>query len=433
MANGNQMASGQAVIDAVDTLNYRWFNEGVAVRLLECSMTCMSKWKGGRFWQGAEMRRRGGVVRYQISDKDCVSPEMSRDLGPASLLRWDLPNAIFNGGRCVSPAPYERVDFPAVPAHFKSSVTPDGYMVNGFVGHNVTSAGVGWIFGGVPLRARGGAFGHDAWTPDYTRSGTFSTVHGPSTLSLCQPQHESGGNRSADYAEARLAARSQTFRNFAPGSAEHRAATYKWGFVNGTWNCYHDASAWERAFDDQRAYALLVAKRKEELPGECSIWGSLYNQIHFSWKASDLNAIFYVNDTLTAQRAPKANVAQLLLSTALVAAKRAYGNALIMQRIVHNRTGAVLPIVQFPLKHECFDGRPLERRLNAAALGPDSHGGLERRFREEGPFTTTPEAESEASTLLAIANAKRTRTREKAEAKKRKAKKAEAKRQKATA
>ena len=95
------MASGKTVLEAVDQLNYRWWNEGVAVRLLECSMTCMSKWKGGRFWQGAEMRRRGGVVRYQISDKDCVSPEMSRDLGPASLLRWDLPNAIFNMSLCA--------------------------------------------------------------------------------------------------------------------------------------------------------------------------------------------------------------------------------------------------------------------------------------------------------------------------------------------
>ena len=399
------MASGKTVLEAVDQLNYRWWNEGVAVRLLECSMTCMSKWKGGRFWQGAEMRRRGGVVRYQISDKDCISPEMSREFGPASMLRWDLPNAIFNGGRCVSPAPYERSDFPAVPARYKSSVTPDGYMVNGFVGHNVTSAGVGWIFGNVPLSARGGAFGHDAWTSDYTRSGTSSTVYGPSTLSQCQTSPD--GHGSADYAAARLAARSKTFRDFVPGSAQHRAAAYKWGFVNRTWNCYHGASAWERAFDDQRAYALLVAKRKEELPGECSIWGSLYNQIHFSWKASDLAAIFYVNDTLTPQRAPKIDVAQydLLLSTALAASRRAYTNALIMQRSVWNRTGQVLPIVQFPIKHENFDGRPLEKRLEDAADGPARRGSFERAYR--GVFFTTPEAEAETTTLLKIDKAKK--------------------------
>ena len=130
-----------------------------------------------------------------MSERDCIEVEMKRKDRPASMLRWDLPMAIFNGGRCVSPAPYERAQhMPEVAA-----ITADGFITSGFVGHNVTASGIGWVLGDIPKRKRGGAFGHDAWTFNYKLSGTGdpeAKLHERAALSVCSG--EDGG--SAAYA-----------------------------------------------------------------------------------------------------------------------------------------------------------------------------------------------------------------------------------------
>ena len=122
-------------------------------------------------------------------------------------------------------------------------------------------------------------------------------------------------------------------------------------------------------------------------------------EVHLSWNASDIKAIFYVNDTLTPRRAPlpdalaDARVGEEaaryrargvhadLMDRALKAAQAAYGNALLAQKMMLNRTGDILlPVVQMKLTTECFDGRPLAQRLRAAQQAGDGRVDLPRVF-----------------------------------------------------
>lgn len=118
-------------------------------------------------------------------------------------------------------------------------------------------------------------------------------------------------------------------------------------------------------------------------------------EVHLSWNASDIKAIFYVNDTMTATRAPLPDarvgeeakrylargVRAELMERSLAAAQAAYGNALLAQKMMLNRTGGLmLPVVQMKMTNECFDGRPLAHRLRGAQQAGDGRGALPRVF-----------------------------------------------------
>lgn len=346
-----QMLNSSAIATAVHDLQQRLNQSGgVALRVFECSLNCTAK--------HTEMPKMvDGFPRVRVDD--CIGVELVRRNRPASLLRWDVPAVIFNAGRCTSPARDEVDQFP--PA---AVMTKDGYYPHGFVGHNVTGAGIGWVFRNLAKRKRGGAFGHDAWTFNYRLSGTkhHAKMADRDALEPCRNGKQVSHNSNA-YAESRWAARKQT-RGYALGSAQQIAASFKWDFVNTSMNCYWDRNDWERALDDQRAFAMLLAKHEEKLVEECSIWGSLYNQIHVSWNASDLAAIFYVNDTLTARRGRRSS---LLLRLANAASTRAYHDAVLAQMTVARLTGRVLPVVQYRVaQEECFDGQPLATRIQQA-------------------------------------------------------------------
>lgn len=341
-----QMTSLKKVEQAVAQLQKRLAtHDGVALRILECSLNCTSKHTEMPIFVNGHPRMR----------EQCVDGELSRRLRPASLLRWDVPAVIFNAGRCTHPTNDERVL--SVPV-----MTQDGYYPHGFVGHNVTSAGVGWIFRPVPRRKRGGAFGHDAWTFNFRLSGTNHNAKmvDRDPLESCR-SNGAMAHSSQAYATARLASR-QKLHGYAKGTVQQIAASFKWEFVNTSMNCWWPPNDWDRALADQQAFALLLAKEEETLAEECSIWGSLYNQVHVSWNASDIDAIFYVNDTLTARRSMKHPKA--LWRTAMAASRRAYVDALAAQRKINLKIGRLVPVVQYRVaEEECFDGRPVARRL----------------------------------------------------------------------
>ena len=311
---------------------------------------------------------------------------------PASMLRWDVPAAIYAGGRCTNPAGHEWDKWPpAVQSVPGATQDEHGWQREGFSGHNVTQMGVGWVLHPLPVERRDVAFGHDAWTYAPRRSGSWPGADNPSCKPL--PRASWGAfNTGHSYAEARYAALQAApplHRVKAPpprGEARRQAAAWKWGFVNTSTNCYH--WEWERALADQRAYALLLAERQGQrqgpqpngepprLPtfeaGECSVWGSLYNQVHVGWNESYIHAIFYVNDTLTPLRYPAfassasdrsfaaalkalAGARQMrrrLVRDALAAADRALVVAMTAQRILAQR-GLSLPIVQYAHTDEC--------------------------------------------------------------------------------
>jgi len=348
-----QLASPLEVTRTVERLQGRLLlPDGVALRILECSLNCTAK--------HTEMPKM--VDGHPRMQETCVDGELSRRLRPASLLRWDVPAVIFNAGRCTFPTQDEQAQFPSV-----REMTQDGYYPHGFVGHNVTSAGLGWVFRPVALRKRGGAFGHDAWTFNFRLAGTNhnAKIADRDRLDSCRSSGEMAHGSEA-YAEARLASRTVA-RGYPAGTAQQIAASFKWAFVNTSMNCWWPPNDWERALADQRAFAMLLASRQQTLQEECSIWGSLYNQVHMSWNVSEIEGIFYVNDTLTALRGSRP---KLLLEVALAASRRAYEDALVAQRRLSQRIGRVLPVVQYRVaKEECFDGRPLARRLKLANSG----------------------------------------------------------------
>lgn len=374
--------------------------QGVVMRLWECSLAgCL-----------------GRVKNHANSPflQECVHHELQFGGGaqspPASLLRWDVPAAIFAGGRCTEPAgtewalypkpllsdPLQRMDF-------------DGWQPSGFAGHNVTQMGVGWVLHDLPRPRREAAFAHDAWTASSHKSGTWAGAaiqSCPKQINATRWQPTGPGGRA--YAKARYGIMHGTPRAPGHGYLQHMAAAYKWGVANGSLNCFH--WRWEEALTEQRAYALLfqskAAKRRHkameasaedtERP-ECSIYDALYNQVHVSYNFSLIRAIFYVNDTNTARRLPKYNctpmdlghrnqsmeqrqlawlrMKQQLHEDALRAARASLAVAQVAQRLVSARHNITLPIVQYFFTVDCFRSERLAMRLRLAKHGAAKGAG----------------------------------------------------------
>lgn len=352
--------SAASVANAIIDLQNRLLQQdGVVIRVFECSINCTAK-------LDEKPTIIGGFPHMQ---ENCAQLELARRLRPASLLRWDLPAAIFNAGRCVVPSQSELAEFVNDP----TKITRDGYYPWGYAGHNVTSAGVGWVFGDIPLKKRAGAFGHDAWTFNFRLSGIQFRAKREKREKLkeCKMRthlaESAVRHTSAEYAEARMTARRKT-HGYPYGSLKHAAAAYKWDFVNTSMNCWWPGTMWDRAMEDQKAFAMLLAGNQETVVGDCSIWGSLYNQVHLSWNASDIAAIFYVNDTVTAQRSARQR--HVLARQAIAASESAYREALFVQKSVADAKGIVFPVVQYRVDEgECFDGRPAARRVRHARRG----------------------------------------------------------------
>ena len=351
--------------------------------------------------------------------QNCVHDEVkTKDAGlgfgrPASLLRFDLPAAIFAGGRCVSPANFEWESFPKPVLNglldengWQRVQDDNGYQREGFVGHNTTQMGVGWILHDPPRELRGAAFAHDAWTQFSHKSGT----HLGGKLKSCKGHRK----KPVLYAKARLAAMhsaispSSRFSNLS--MPQRRAAAYKWNFANSSYNCWH--WGWNDALAQQRRYTTMLAHEHARrinatrtarqsngtgaLAGpsqpdpwsgqpECSIWGSLYNQMHVGWNESLIQAIFYVNDTHTARHighkrsggvplgaVRRRELEVQLVQHALAVAQRARAVALLAQHVVQKRFHLFLPIVQYVGNDECYrPERPagrVRRTMNVTAL-----------------------------------------------------------------
>ena len=365
---------------------------GVVLRLWECSLVgCFG---GGNRHSPVDDPFLQNCVRHEVRYGAAQSP-------PASLLRWDVPAAIFAGGRCVEPAgtEWELYPRPAANADPLQRMDRDGWQPSGFVGHNATHMGVGWVLGDLPRVQREAAFAHDAWTASSHKSGTWEGA----SIAACQKQPNATrwqptGPGGREYAKARylaMHAPSPRRRRLAP--LQQMAAAFKWGVANSTLNCFH--WRWEEALSEQRAYALhlqaRVVKRRhkglsqvtDELRPECSIWDSLYNQVHVSYNLSNIRAIFYVNDTNTARWLPKFNctmsdlttnrtiehrrvawqrLKQRLHDSALQAADAAFRRARAAQRFIEADHGVTLPILQYFFTADCFRGERLAMRLRLA-------------------------------------------------------------------
>lgn len=393
----------------VDRLRSRfWSSSGVIMRVWECSLAgCAAHYK--------EATTRAFIKRCARRELETLRT-LKR---PASMLRWDVPAALYAGGRCVNPAASEDPLYPRVVLEDDARGLQDshGWRRHGFSGHNVTQAAIGLIFGDLPSEDRGAAFGHDAWAAD-PKDGVRPAGSDLSPGRACRV-----GSRTAEsYAHARLSIHTEGFRagfdavhsSHLAGlhSLQRQAAAYKWGFVNTSYNCLH--SDWEKALGEQQAYAWLLSRRGQQRPDglesgggggggaegigeggradspelpECGPWGSLYNQVHVSWRRELAEALFYVNDTVTPRRyqsgasrdEPRgganggggsesgARVMSGLHRQALRAAAGAYALARLARSSLAEEFNLSLPIVQVKFSEECWRGDRMTARLQMMA------------------------------------------------------------------
>ena len=290
-------------------------NDGVYVRLWECSLPCI-----------------GGSCATCNTVQRCVLHELNQTQVIGSLLRWDLPAAVFANGQC---------------AH------PQGSQ-------NVTASGIGWIFGDLTepdlRQMRRGMFAHDA--------GVMRQL-GPKRQRKHECASTSIANVSAAYATARFDVVQRGL-----GLRQSEADDEYLGFLHSASNCYH--RSWHDAAAFQRAFALLLARRRNgTVPArhrQCHwLRGGLYNQAHAVIRNATrarqvLEAIFYVNATTVVASSGRDAGRRV----ALRVSARAFETALSAQKSVARRIGKVLPILQYRASAECFDSRPLALRLRLA-------------------------------------------------------------------
>ena len=295
---------------------------GVVLRLWECSGTL------------AGLRTAALVER-------CVRHELEGTRQtPASLLRWDVPAALYAGGRTLMASDAEAARNPSRRGD-----------VCGCSGERVASTMLGWVFLNVPAARRGWASAHDAWTftptPCEDGSGTLARRRTHSA-----------------YSSAYAAARLQHFGGAGGGHPAHAKSQLI--------RCPH--SNWNAMLRDMHAYTMAVHLKRHDpnrtASPRCGFGGlQLYNQVGVRWRREDIRGIFYVNDTYTAPRArvgPRER--QRLLSSALRAAERSYRAA----QIALSRAGPVmqhLPVLQYRVTADCTDASATLHRVRAHADG----------------------------------------------------------------
>ena len=396
-------------------------NSGVLISLAECSWEAPAgsasalalekshyslSWKKDR--AGPYLR----ALREQNSLFECLLWRIGGMHAPASVLRWDLPAAVYSGGRWWvgnSTYPYSlAVGFAVrIPAESRASGAgrESGSLSRGVAfGHDAIAADrVGVASKGDCKEVRSAASHRHAMTADYSKVHVWTRYH----LKLVQKQWKAverwarerrGGAGSASPAEQNLSfgpddyARTR-YEIGLRGPRESKMYNYKWWhwrflFANAMKpsSCYH--RDWEDAFTDQKAWVSYLASRGELDRGEPTPPAlhdtcMLYNQVHVSYGLDDLLAIVYVNDTTSAGSAAAAEVAyhkaarfqqylanrssrptpwrlRLTVERRLKDDTRANFYA-IRRRVLH------VPIVQLRFSPECYDPRLAERRAAGAA------------------------------------------------------------------
>ena len=415
-------------------------SSGVLINVLECTWEAPKGSRSERALLGShyivnvndEPTAERRAYREQTSLFECLLLKISGKLAPASVLRWDLPAAVYSGGRWWVG---NGTNYSDGRWWVENSTYPYSLAV-GFalrIPERRASNGT-WDSGNGP--SRGVAFGHDAIAGDLVgvkskgdcaelRSAAGhraamttnrSSVHSWAryTLHHVQQQWRAVEKWANEANETR--GRVGSAMHFSPEDyartrheigfrwKHHPMGRYKWWHWRSLFasakkpsSCYH--REWEDAFADQKAWVSYLSKRGgldrgDPTPPAMGDTCMLYNQVHVKYELGDLLAIVYVNDTTSAGSA--------------AAAEAAYHKAVRFQQYLKNRSsrpsqwrlrterrGTVrwnayalhrralsLPIVQLRFSPECYDPRQAERRAARA----------ERLFPELGENTLFADA-----------------------------------------
>ena len=322
----------------VDEFGQRFVSPaGLPIRLLECSL-------GVRRWG----IKHGNITRCVDEELAPTGKMWQTGRAVGSILRFDLPFAIFAGGAWPSD-------------------------------QGILNTGVGWIFGELPPKVRHSAFAHDAFIP-----------YIPSRLH--RPPCYTANRTPAEYAETRF---NQAWMLPCAERGRHSALPF---VKDLRMSCQHWPShRMQQVFDDQLAYYTYAATEQSRVnffQPPCGDSCSNYNQVHFyRWEARDIAAVFYVNvsldhDSIQSLR-PRgfATISdRALRRQAVLAADRGWQTAAIVRDRLRGHTGRKLPIVRLRATSEMCDPRPSvlrrKRRLHSMTSGiPD--GLPTTRFLEE--------------------------------------------------
>ena len=316
---------------ALDSMWHRYVTmSGLMLRIMECTLVPPWLWLNTSF--GMRL----------VNEEKCLNHELRASSAPppASFLRWDLPDAVFRGGRWLTPSQRERNDQPGRAGD-----------VCGCWGHQISSTSIGMILKTAAYERVQGAFPHDA-----------------STTLLAERQPCSALNLSASQMSAAQYARvrKELLKNPHPmaGHAGSPAVRCK-------------QKSLEMMAHRHRAYARLrgVENEPNRNQPQCLGLNAFYNQVHSSYHGpADIAAIFYVNDTHTPSTLPEATDAERdeLVAEAKCAAARAYGLALKAAKMAAplRHSGRAPAVLQYRFTPECFASHVY---LNRSSQPPPRH------------------------------------------------------------
>ena len=349
---------------------------GIAVRVLECSLPhCL------------------GNMSFSVGNygAPCIVHALAGKKSPVSVLRWDLPATIYHNGRCLEDSPHGGV--------VKGAGI--GLILCSADGQGGGPSGPGGVDNAPYTLREDVAFAHDAWTPKHTEVRNNPWV-APIRLSLCSGRHQaqSPTRGQGTYAEARFQGTLHRMRTSDP---RRQDGAYVNHFISSPWNCYWSRTSWEHAFEDQRAFANLLAERQDEaangrqvhelegvfgpgadtsqawLSGKPGTWGATYNQVHASYGPADVCGVFYVNSTshLTPrhQMLERAHFSLEVeaRSSAAREAVKAYELAQLASRLTSSITMAPLPlpVLQLSVGDDSIDPSRVRKRVERGQAAAD--------------------------------------------------------------
>ena len=339
---------------------------GVLLRLSECDV---------QMQQGILRRPMMGRLKADLPEglsstylaRHCVQAEARpsvrysspRARRSASFLRWDVPIALWYGGRAVNRPGDE---------HLMCGILPPGKTLV------PTAAGVGFVLSNSTKLLR--ASPHDFWS------------YSPEVLGKerkCAELHSNRSRYVAGYTHARWnLATELASLPFKSHDYNARIQTFR----KSPWHCYWEGGDVEVALSAQRAFVAHAASRKLNVGDArcCPARMPLHNEVHVdSNGVSDITAIFYVNDSTTLLRGGIAgDVTPAGAEAEEDAARRAAGEAAyearayahLMQRALSEevatssaggRNHVVVPVLEYVFTPECFDAATATRRWGWAA------------------------------------------------------------------
>lgn len=311
---------------------WHWYAKGpgLMLKVVECSLVPPWMWLHSNSSIPADARL--------LDEQRCLLNEMgwTSEQPPGSLLRWDLPDALFRGGRWTMAARREYFAF----GQQKS------FDACGCGGHQISSTAIGLLLHPSVIERVSGAFAQDAAAMNLKSRPKCATDSSASSLEAHALSYAALRRHAVETSKTpmRTSPRLRCKHASAASAAAHaRAYARQEGRMEG-----------------RQVHGKVGQETSHSSKHRCHGTGSFYNQMHTSFGPSDIAAVFYVNDTLTPTLLPKGTAHEIhqLVEAAKCAASRAHGLALRAAQMIPQLCADVRrpppQVVQYRFTDECF-------------------------------------------------------------------------------